>query len=113
MFKRACIVLGVISASACAGCASPLNPSGTQNTAALHLSLDAPTCQGVVGPVGVAIDGINVATLLPGDDGVTKSVGVGTHAVSARSNDQRFVWSPTEVTVAKPSFTFLFYCKIG
>ena len=110
MFKRSYVVLSVIVASVCAACANPLNPSGTQDTAPLRLSLDAPTCQGV-GQVAVAIDGMYVGNVLPGDDGVTKDVSVGTHSVSARSNDQRYVWSPTEVAVVKPGFSHLFHCS--
>src|SRR5438876_8053527 len=114
MFTRACFVLALISASACGGSDSPLNPSGSDNTAALHLSVDGATCQAQgqsLGPVTVAIDGTNVGTVNPGDNGVTKTVAVGPHMVSARSNLYNYGWSPTQVTVGAGGFTYLFYCN--
>jgi len=106
--KVAAILVALLCA-ACGNDSSPLNPSGTENTGALHVNVDGTTCAGL-GPVVVSIDGTNVGNASPGGNGITKTVSVGEHHVGGRAVQFDYSWTPTIVTVSSAGFTYLLRC---
>jgi hypothetical protein len=108
--KFAAILVGALVCSACGNDSSPLNPSGTDNTAALHVNVDGTTCTGL-GPVTVSIDGTTVGNAQPGGNGITKEVAVGAHYVGGRAVNYDYSWTPVSVTVQRGGFTYLLYCR--
>jgi hypothetical protein len=111
--RRSAILVAVGSAVLAVACAGPLNPSGT-DTAKLHVGVDGATC-GARGPslsFNIFIDGTDVGITTPGSDGITKDVGVGSHAVSARLvQDPTYTLAPQIVAVTKPGVSFTVFCN--
>lgn len=107
--KYAALLLLALTCAACGNNSSPLNPSGTDNTGALHVSVDGTTCAGL-GPVVISIDGTNVGNASPGDNGITKTVAVGEHHVGGRAVQFDYSWTPSIVTVPRSGFTYLLKC---
>jgi hypothetical protein len=60
----------------------------------------------------IFIDGTDVGVTSPGSDGITKDVGVGSHAVSARLvQDPSYTLAPQIVDVTKPGVSFTVFCN--
>lgn len=112
-FLLACVIAGI--SMACGN--SPTAPSQTYappppTTGVLHVGLDVSTCYAVLGAV-VSVDGTIVGKVYPGDAGVSQTVSIGQHSVSAVGVGPYPIietWRPQTVTVPAAGYNYLLFC---
>jgi hypothetical protein len=108
------VVLALVT-SACSGGNSATGPSGqTITNATLKVNVDGATCgspplNSPLGPVTIYVDGTSQGTAAPGQ-GVTDTVQIGAHIISAKAVNFSNAWADTTIQVPVAGFVEVLTC---
>jgi hypothetical protein len=113
MFARACVVLLLISVSACSGSSSPTaSTPPPPTTGNLHVGVDLSTCFRVT-QIAISVDAVLWGTVNPGDAGVSQQVAIGSHSISGVglvTIGGTDTWKPAIVSVPAAGFNYTMPC---